>query len=537
MNARTLILVALTGGLLWYAWDSSQKPKCDDGSCQVPSKPDVRPEPPKPDKPRRKPWGEQDAPVGAAVGRVAPDGTEPQIDLPNNLHRRNTASKGLGNCVFTSIHHSALWSEVPALMEFPKWLTAKGIPGGGYPSKVAKLIPEMCKDRNVPVPQYVQVEGNDLEILKLACRTGRMPSVTYSRSPTGRYGGRSIAHMVSLIHADDKWFGVLDNNYPGADALEWMSPEQFLRAYSPGWCVILLEPGPPPVPRNAQVYGCGLPRRSGGECPDCGPSPDVVPNPEPEPERVSVPRVAQPGAFAWDKRDPTQWILKNKAGLQIGNYWLEPHVYAGQFRFLVHGGWTAPVDPPIPVEPEKIRAVCDNPDESGVETDKIDASGKPAYWLGAKIVSRPEVMDAITRGQIPDDSGLLRLTIIGPESERRRVTDDLASAPALAEWKGKIIAKSYPADHWAVAELGYELRGPVAIYLQRPDGAVLHEQQDYTDGAEGLAGALRKRDPNYQPAKNKDARKPDPSAPGSIPPWAIPAGAGLLALLLTPKKK
>lgn len=61
------------------------------------------------------------------------------------------------------------------------------------------------------------VEGSDLERLKLACRTGRMPGVTYAFSPTGRYGGARIAHMVNLVHADDQWFAVLDNNYPGAD--------------------------------------------------------------------------------------------------------------------------------------------------------------------------------------------------------------------------------------------------------------------------------------------------------------------------------
>lgn len=140
---------------------------------------------------------------------------------------------------------------VPALLEFPKWLIQKGIPGGGYPQKVADLIPQIAKDRGMPTPDYIQVEGGDLEILKLAAKTGRFPCVTYAVSPTGRYSGQRIAHMVNApaAGAGGKWWAVLDNNYVGADAYEWMSESEFARAYAPGWAVILLNPGPPPPPR------------------------------------------------------------------------------------------------------------------------------------------------------------------------------------------------------------------------------------------------------------------------------------------------
>ena len=192
---------------------------------------------------------------GAKVGgRVAPDGkTEIQIDLPGNLHRKNTASFGLGLCVFTSIHHSATWQNVPLLQEFPKYLIDHKIPGGGYPQKVAQLVSRIAKEKGVPEPDYIQVEGSDIEILKLACATGRMPAVTYSQSPTGRYGGQRIAHMVSLPHADDKYFAVLDNNYIGDSNYEWMTPQEFSRTYTGmggGWAVILLDSGPPPTPAN-----------------------------------------------------------------------------------------------------------------------------------------------------------------------------------------------------------------------------------------------------------------------------------------------
>jgi hypothetical protein len=192
--------------------------------------------------------GVEKATVG---GNVAPDGTELQIDLPGDLHLKNVGgSDGAGLCVFTSISHSARWQSVKVLEDFQTWM--KKHPGGGYPAKVKKMISQVCKERNTPEPDYIQVEGKDLEILKLACKTGRMPGVTYGRSPSGRYNGGRISHMVSLVHADDRNFCVLDNNFPGADKYEWMTPAEFSATYTlggGGWAVILLSPGAPPAPR------------------------------------------------------------------------------------------------------------------------------------------------------------------------------------------------------------------------------------------------------------------------------------------------
>ena len=189
--------------------------------------------------------------IGAAVGPLAPDGTEPHCDLPLEFHVKNVSSRGQGCCTQTSVGHSARWQEVPALIHMEKWVQEKGLPGGSYPDEMARRIPACCKDRGYSTADFIQVQDKDIEILKLACRTGRMPGVTYSFSPTGRYGGAKISHMVSLVHADDKWFAILDNNYPGS--LEWLTPDEFKRTYcgrGDGWAVILLDPGPPPPPSN-----------------------------------------------------------------------------------------------------------------------------------------------------------------------------------------------------------------------------------------------------------------------------------------------
>lgn len=503
----SLIVVALAALLLWQAHQCS-KLSCPGGKCPAVAKP-TKPIRPANPCPLRRPWGDGSAPVGASVGRVAPDGTEPHEDLPGELHRRNTSSFGLGNCVWTSIHHAALWQGVPALEEFPKWLIDKRIPGGGYPGKVADLIPRICKDRGLPVPAYIQVQGDDLEVLRLACRTGRMPAVTYSVSPTGRYGGSRIAHMVNIVHADEKWFAVLDNNYIGEDKLEWMTPEEFLRAYSPGWAVILLDNGPPPPPKGLQAMptmgtaiGAGM-----------------------------VTSAAQ-DLRRWDTSDPTQYVLRSADGKQLGTYFLAPNEWANQYRRLLPGGeWSGPEPSPIPL-PHQVEDALGQGGNFGIESDRIASA--PAYSISGKEATRGEVLDALrATANVPDDSALLRLTIIGPDDGRARVSQDLESSPDLAPWRGKLIVKSYPPNHWAVARTGFVTGGNPTVYVQLPSGEVIHRQDDYSDGPAGLAAALRRVDPNYHPEQDQDARKSDPLAPlKSIPPWgAGVASAGLLFAL------
>ncbi len=186
--------------------------------------------------------------LAGSVGPTSPQGKAPQLNFPSELQIKNTSSKGLGLCVFTSIHHASVYQDVGATQGMPKWMIEKNIAGGGYPGKVDELIKKIAADRKVPVPDYIQVEGKDLAILRLACQTGRMPCVTYSVSCTGRYGGQKIAHMVNLVNADQDWFTVLDNNYPGQDKYEWDNQSEFSRAYAEGWTVIFLDEPPPPIP-------------------------------------------------------------------------------------------------------------------------------------------------------------------------------------------------------------------------------------------------------------------------------------------------
>lgn len=200
--------------------------------------------------PLRKPMYVPEA--AAKGGVVSPDGTEEiNCDLPARLHLKNRGgSDRAGLCVFASLKHSSLWQHQWVTQGIFEWMWDK--PGGGWPEKVDSVIAKMAQQQGKPKPTYVQIQNKDIEVLKLACKTGRMPGVTYNYSPTGNYRGM-IDHMVSLVHASDRWFAVLDNNYPGQ--IEWMDPDTFKSVYTRrgtrnGWAVIFLDPGPPPPPKN-----------------------------------------------------------------------------------------------------------------------------------------------------------------------------------------------------------------------------------------------------------------------------------------------
>jgi hypothetical protein len=186
-------------------------------------------------------------------GPTHPDGTEVQIDLPADRHQRNAAGRdGAGLCVFTALGMAADWAHELALVDFRDYMRCH--PGGGYPEKVTEFIRRRCGELGVAEPPYLQIQSNDLELLAQAVAAGHLPCVTYCQSPTGRYQGRRIAHMVNLVAAragGQRLWAILDNNYPGT--IEWMTEDQFRRAYTGlggGWAVILLAPGPPPPPWN-----------------------------------------------------------------------------------------------------------------------------------------------------------------------------------------------------------------------------------------------------------------------------------------------
>ncbi|GIW55561.1 MAG: hypothetical protein KatS3mg082_1965 [Nitrospiraceae bacterium] len=163
----------------------------------------------------------------------------------------------------------------------------------------------------------------------------------------------------------------------------------------------------------------------------------------------------------------------------------------------------------------------------GIDRAQLSQARERIMFCGREI-THAEAKKLLEAGGLTDDSGKLRLTIIGSEADRQRVLDDLKGP--LADLASGFLVQSYAPDNWAVARAGFRTSGKPTIYVQAPSGKVLHRQDDYADGADGLRRALeavRKPDPNYDPAKDRDLRRPN----ADLSTWAVIGLAGVLFLL------
>jgi hypothetical protein len=192
-----------------------------------------------------------------------------------------------------------------------------------------------------------------------------------------------------------------------------------------------------------------------------------------------------------------------------------------------------PCTPACACGPTKKVAAKEPEANFGIIRDKLHPQTE-RYILNGQPVPRERAWQAITDAQVPDDAGRPRLTVIGADAERQAVLRDLDQAPALAEFKDRLLVQTYPPDHWAVSATGFVTTGHPTIYLQAADGTVLHRQDAYA-GPDDLAAVLRRADPHYDPSKDPDLR---PSALltrfqlSRVPTAVWLLAAGVLFLLL-----
>jgi hypothetical protein len=223
--------------------------------------------------------------------------------------------------------------------------------------------------------------------------------------------------------------------------------------------------------------------------------------------------------------DPSQRLLFRN-GRQVGAW----HVLEDYYRPLLSTGEWGPRRPRPPVPPPV--------SDFGLDQGRL--AGKERYLVNGQEVSRQDVERLLVRqaGRIPDLCGKLRLTVVG--EGREQVLKDLDSHPALAGWKERLVCAGYAADHWHLSTAGFVTTGRPTIYVQKATGEVLHRQDDYRDGAEGLAvalervaGHLRRPSPDYDGKSDPDARQLLPWGRRVVPwsVWAV-AGAALLAWLV-----
>lgn len=445
-----------------------------------------------------------------AGGSVSPDGAEVvQLDFPPAQCTKNVGgTDGAGLCVFTSIGHSARWQNEKSLEDFQQKMRAER--GGGWPEKTTQMIAKYGKRPDGTLPGYVQYEGSDLEILRVALRSGRMPAVTYSGKDGVFYKG-PIAHMVNLIHLSDKWAAIRDNNYVEAQQILWLSPEQFRERWlggRQGWAVVLLAPAPPPIPTLEK-----------------SPVPLPAPRYRHACDKVSSSPVGLSLRWLTFPECPGQHYLfrgRTQAGVWDAR--------AAYFRScLVEPlAWGAKLpQPPFPLT----DTVCDY----GVAVEHLGKTER--FIVNGQQVVRAAALAKIAQKMLPDDTTKLRLTVIGGTADT--VAHDLAASPLLAPWAERITIQAYPdANHWHLAGLGFPVSG---VVIQQPPtadgrGKVLHQQLNYTGPAD-LVAALRKADPLYRPDLAPDLNRPLLPFPSDLPQPLVWVGGGLIVLYLLREKK
>ena len=199
--------------------------------------------------------------------------------------------------------------------------------------------------------------------------------------------------------------------------------------------------------------------------------------------------------------DKTQIALMVN-GKQVGNYHTdlnEYHPYDPVTDTFKGGENTPPHPLPANYLPRK-------PEITNFGVNRLTPHTRERYIINGIDATGEQALQALQEKNVPNDKHLLRLTIIGPADLRKKVRSDLENNPLLTCFSDKYLIQDYDPSNWAV-KAGFFTEGSPTIYLQSPTGKVLHRQDDYEDGAAGLATALRKADPNYTPSLDVDRRK------------------------------
>lgn len=165
-----------------------------------------------------------------------------------------------------------------------------------------------------------------------------------------------------------------------------------------------------------------------------------------------------------------------------------------------------PIGPPV--------AMPAGPPQNFGRTD----GGEQGYWRNGERVTRDDVLHDI-QSRIPDAAHMRRITVIGKETDRKAAVDIIGS-PSWA------VVRVYDPDDWYVAWQGFVRTGAPTVYIQEPDGTVLHRQ----DNLDGLKQAVARSSPDYDPAKDPDLRNPHKPANPNRPsnPDQPQPGPGIL---------
>ena len=205
-------------------------------------------------------------------------------------------------------------------------------------------------------------------------------------------------------------------------------------------------------------------------------------------------------AHEWRKstfKDDDRYYLW-KGGKQIGGWDMKGEYY----RALKEDGqWGEKGVLPrgVPLLPMEVRVSVEQWKEDwrthGVIPHKNDCIGNDCdYSINGQKVTKD---DALAQLKLEDDSGKMWLVLIGPESSRKRVEDDLDSNPSLTSLKGRVRIWSVDKDHFSLMDRDtkepmFENKGDPSIHLMAPDGQLYGSMKNHDPEA------LRKIDPEWK---------------------------------------
>lgn len=181
---------------------------------------------------------------------------------------------------------------------------------------------------------------------------------------------------------------------------------------------------------------------------------------------------------------------------------------------------TAKVEPKTATVAEPTQ---DAPQNFGISRDQI---GKSRGYSG----------DVREYSAKTDVGGKLFLTVIGSKEDRAEFVRDWESNPEFRSLHDKVHFGEFDRGDWQVSDgLGYAANGKPTILIQQASGRVDYRAYDYSGGAAGVAQALRRANPNYNPEKDPGPHNV-PGLDGDTHVILILSGAGLLAFLFLPRR-
>jgi ABC-type bacteriocin/lantibiotic exporter with double-glycine peptidase domain len=151
----------------------------------------------------------------------------PIVNVPHVLRQENwRGNRGSGSCVYASFISLLRWQGQYVLANTIK---QKYGDGQNYDGMVAVLERENIRWSGT-------VGKGDVAFLEWCHRTRRGAIVTWSPR-----------HVVSLVHFDDKWAGILDNNE--VDRIKWIPRNEFVKEwiYRGSWAMTPIYTPPPPL--------------------------------------------------------------------------------------------------------------------------------------------------------------------------------------------------------------------------------------------------------------------------------------------------